>query len=87
MSRTTTRSCLLVATITGLGLTTIGCSSSSSRSCGLTADGKIVYTPTYQPGEPMTLASGDAFGRNMFEQGVVLTSRAHADLRYAGVAE
>lgn len=87
MSRTTTRSCLLVATITGLGLSLVGCSSASSRSCGLTTDGKIVYAPTSPQGDPMTLASGDDFGRNMFEQGVVLASRAHAELRFAGVSE
>lgn len=84
MRLTTARNSLLPpALLCLLGSALTGCASSSSGSPA----GKLVYQPHYAPQSSATLVAGDTLGRTMFEQGVVVASRANAELRYAGVIE
>ncbi len=82
------RNVLCLAALAAAGLSTVGCASSSSASRTGTQPGRIVYQPSYDTSHSsQTLVAGDSLGRAMFEQGAVIASRAHAELRYAGVVE
>lgn len=86
MRRNTQRTVLVLAALSAVGMTAVGCASSSSASASPTRT--LVYQPNYTPdARNQTLVAGDSLGRSMFEQGAIVASRAHAELRYAGVVE
>lgn len=86
MRRQTTRIVLSLAVLGTCGSTLVGCASSESASASPT--GMLVYQPNYTShASGTTLVAGDALGRAMFERGAIVASRAHAELRYAGVVE
>jgi len=86
MRRQTTRIVLSIAALGACGSALVGCASSGSASASPT--GTLVYQPSYTSNTgSSTLVAGDALGRSMFERGAIVASRAHAELRYAGVIE